>query len=178
MIDYILAESDKNNADKVYNLVDKGKIGVMGHSLGGSAALGIGRIRGDVSAVIALESPFMYDIKGVKNDKFVFTDEVYPVPVLNVYSDNSWSRLSELAQYAENYAMLSPTNAKAFNVYIKGVGHFTLTDLALVSPFFTRILNNQKSETDTKYCLKKINKLTLEFFNCYLKGEGEFKSGI
>ncbi|MCB2295175.1 acetylxylan esterase [Clostridium algoriphilum] len=177
VIDYILAEAEKNDADTVYKLVDTAKIGVMGHSLGGSAALGIGRMRDDISAVIALESPFMCDIEGVKDDEFVFLDEVYPAPVLNVYSDNSWSHLSEWAQYAENYAMLSNTKATAFNVYISGVGHLTLTDLALTSPFLTRFLNRRKSTTDTDYCLKTISKVCLEFFDCYLKGECKFTSG-
>jgi dienelactone hydrolase len=176
VIDYILTEGDNHDVNRVYKLVDKEKIGVMGHSLGGSAALGIGRNREDVSAVIALESPFMDDIEGVKDNEFVFNDEVYPVPVLNVYSDGTYSHLSEWAQYAENYALLSKTTATAFNAYIQGVGHLTLTDLALTSPFLTRFLNQQKSETDTEYCLKTINKLTLEFFDCYLKGEGQFTS--
>ena len=176
VIDYILAQVESNDEDMVYKLVDKEKIGVMGHSLGGSAALGIGRIRDDIDAVIALESPFMCDIEGVEDGEFVFTDEDYPVPVLNVYSDTGWSILDKRPQYAANYAMLSDTDETAFNVYISGVGHFTLTDLALTSPILTRILNGQKSTTDTEYCLKTINKVSLEFFDCYLKGEGEFKS--
>lgn len=172
VIDHILEEAKNKDADRVYKLVDTSKIGVMGHSLGGSAALGIGRMRKDVGAVIALESPFMCDIKGVKNGEFVFTDEKYPVPVLNVYSDSSWSHLDQWPQYAENYALLSGTNAAAFNVHISGVGHLTLTDFALTSPVLTRILNGQKSTTDSEYCLKRINKVCLEFFDCYLKGEG------
>jgi isoform II. len=174
VIDYILAETKNNASDTVYKLVDTAKIGVMGHSLGGSAALGIGRMRKDISAVIALESPFMCDIEGVENGEFVFKDEVYPVPILNIYSDKGWSILETLPQYAENYAMLSDTRATAFNVHISGVGHLTLTDLALSSPILTRILNGQKSTTDTEYCLKVINKVCLEFFNCYLKEEGKF----
>lgn len=177
VIDYILSKVGNNDSDTVYKLVDKTKIGVLGHSLGGSAALGIGRMRDDVSAVIALESPFMCDINGVENGEFVFKNEIYPVPVLNVYSDSSWSHLAHWPQYAENYALLSNTNATAFNVHISGVGHLTLTDFALTSPFLTRILNGQKSTTDSKYCLKVINKVCLEFFNCYLKGNGEFTSG-
>ena len=176
VIDNILTEAKNNNGDKVYKLVDITKIGVMGHSLGGSAALGIGRIRDDINAVIALESPFMYDIEGVKDGEFIFKDEVYPVPVLNVYSDGSWSHLGQWPQYKENYALLSGTNATAFNIYISGVGHLTLTDLALASPFFTDMFNGHKSTTDTKYCLKIINKVCLEFFDCYLKGKGEFTS--
>lgn len=177
VIDYILAEAENDEADMVYKLVDTAKIGVMGHSTGGSAALGIGRMRDDVGAVIALESPFMCDITGVENGEFVFIDEVYPVPVLNVYSDSSWSHLSEWPQYAENYTLLSDSDATAFNVCISGVGHFTLTDLALASPLLTRIFNGQKSTTDTEYCLKTINRVCLEFFDCYLKGDGEFASG-
>ena len=176
VIDYILEKSMGKASETVYKLVDTSKIGVMGHSLGGSSALGIGRMRKNVSAVIALESPFMCDIKGVKNNEFVFTSEKYPVPVLNVYSDSSWGHLANWTQYAENYSLLSNTNPTAFNVYISGVGHFTLTDLALTSPFLTRMLNGQKSTTNTEYCLKVINKVSLNFFNCYLKGEGKFTS--
>lgn len=180
VIDYILAEAENKVADSVYKLVDRAKIGVMGHSLGGSAALGIGRIRNDVSAVIALESPFMCDIEGVKDEKFIFTDKKYPVPVLNVYSDSSWSNLSQWPQYAENYDLLSNTNPTAFNVYIKGVGHFALTDMALTSPILTHIfdkLSGVKSTTDAKYCLKVINKSCLEFFDCFLKGKSHFTAG-
>ncbi|MBU3192209.1 acetylxylan esterase [Clostridium bowmanii] len=174
VIDHILSEAENKNADIAYKLIDTSKIGVMGHSLGGSAALGIGRMRDDVSAVIALESPFMYDIEGVKEGEFVFKDEIYPVPVLNVYSDSSWSNLAQWPQYAENYALLSGTNATAFNVHMSGVGHFTLTDLALTSPLLTRLFNGKKSTTSAEYCLKTINKICLEFFDSYLKGKGEF----
>jgi dienelactone hydrolase len=180
VIDYILAETENKDADRVYKLVDAIKIGVMGHSLGGSAALGIGRMREDVSAVIALEAPFMCDIKGVQDGEFVFLDEIYPVPVLNVYSDSAWSYLAEWPEYAENYTLLSDTKATAFNAYISGVGHFTLTDLVLASPILTRILDTaasgHKPTTDAEYCLKTINKISLEFFNAYLKGEGKFIS--
>jgi dienelactone hydrolase len=178
VIDYILAKAKNNDADRAYKLVDTTKIGVIGHSLGGSAALGVGRMRDDVSAVIALESPFMCDILGVEDGEFVFTDENYPVPVLNVYSDASWDHLSEWKEYAENYALLlSSSDATAFNVHISGVGHLTLTDLALTSPILTRILNGHKSTTDTEYSLKTINKVSLEFFDSYLKEDGEFTSG-
>lgn len=59
VIDYILVQDDGDETDSVYRHVDKEKIGVMGHSLGGSAALGIGRSRDNIGAVIAIESPFL-----------------------------------------------------------------------------------------------------------------------
>jgi len=176
VIDYILAEEKNNDADTVYKLIDTTKIGVIGHSLGGSAALGIGRIRDDISAVIALESPFMCDIEGGKDGEFIFTDKVYPVPVLNVYSDQGWSLLPSAPQYEENYALLSATNATAFNIHINGVGHLSLTDLALVSPLLTRMINGKKTTTDSIYCIKAINKACLDFFDSYLKGKHKFTS--
>ena len=169
-----LSNSDSNDSDMVYRLIEAGKIGLMGHSLGGSAALGIGRSRRDVGAVMALESPFMCDIIGVENEDFVWNEESYPVPVLNIYSDSSWDRLYEWPQYEANVKLLECPGEDAFNVYIRGSGHLSLTDLALSSPFFTRILNGHKASIDTVYCLTTINGITLDFFDCYLKGKGEF----
>jgi dienelactone hydrolase len=105
VIDTILSRAD-GDADGVYALVDSAIIGVMEHSLGGAAALAIPRQRDDIAAVIALESPFLYDIVGVDNDAFIWLEEVYPVPVLNIYSDSSWSYLSDWPQYARNATLL------------------------------------------------------------------------
>ena len=50
---------------------ENAKFIVIGHSLGGSAAYAMARIRDDVAGCIALESPFMYDITGIENGRFV-----------------------------------------------------------------------------------------------------------
>jgi dienelactone hydrolase len=173
VIDTILAKAKEEDREPVYKLVDPHKIGVIGHSLGGSAALGIGRLREDVSAVIALEAPFMYDIEGTKDGEFVWNEKPYPTPVLNVYTE-SWTHLGEWKQYAENYALLSETSVTAFNVYISGAVHLSLTDLSLASPFLTNIITGKKSTTDARTCLKTINKISLEFFDSYLKDKGNF----
>ncbi len=169
LIEYV--ESDMTG---VYSLIDTANIGVMGHSLGGSAALGIGRQRDDIRAVAALEAPFMYDIVGVENDAFVFIDAVYPTPVLNIYSDDSWEYLSEWAQYAGNAALLSDPGATAFNVHVSGAGHLALTDLSLSSPFLVRLLDRTPSTRDSTETLHLINSLSLEFFDHLLKNQGEF----
>src|SRR5690606_38626425 len=72
--------------DGVYGLIDGAKIGLIGHSLGGSAMLAVPRQRDDIDAVIALEAPFLYDIVGTNQGEFIFTSQDYPVPMLNVYS--------------------------------------------------------------------------------------------
>lgn len=174
VIDYALGQAGSSDPNHVYALIDTTQIGVMGHSLGGSAALGIGRTRHDVGAVIALESPFLCDIVGVNNGEFVWNEETYPTPVLNIYSDSSWGHLDEWPQYAVSSKLLVDTEATAYTVHVQGAGHLTLTDLALTSPFLTRMLNRQKAGIHTEYCLTTIGQLALEFFDCYLKGTGAF----
>ncbi len=174
VIDYALSQAAGSDHDPVYALIDTTKIGVMGHSLGGSAALGTGRTRDDVGAIVALESPFMCDVIGVENGQFVWNEKTYPVPVLSVYSDSSWSRLDELPQYAANARLLADTTATSYNVHMRGAWHLSLTDLALTSPLLTRILNGRKASIDTEYCLTTIGRLALEFFDCYLKAIGGF----
>lgn len=173
VLDTVL-ERATNSISGVYSLMDTDRIGVMGHSLGGSAALGIGRQRGDIDAVIALEAPFLYDIVGVEDGEFVFVNQDYPIPILNVYSDDSWAHLAEWPQYARNNTLLAGSNPTAFSVHIDGVGHLALTDLSLSSPMMVRILDRTPLTRDREEVLRIINKLSLEFFNQFLKGEGEF----
>lgn len=175
VMDTIL-EKASNDAGGVYSLVDVERVGVMGHSLGGSAALGVPRQRDDIDAVIALESPFLYDIVGVANDEFIFSNKSYPAPVLNVYSDASWNQLSEWAQYARNYELLSDPRTTAFSLHINGAGHFSLTDLPLASPLLVRLLEGGEGISDSKEYLQIVNKVCLEFFERYLKDRGEFTS--
>jgi predicted dienelactone hydrolase len=175
VIDHTLAEARGDHGDAVYLRVDPTKIGVMGHSLGGSAALGIGRVRPDVTAVMALESPFLDDIEGVEADHFVFNPAPYPVPVLNVYT-SSFNHLGEWSQYAENDRLLFGSNPTAFTVHIQGAGHLDLTDLALTSPVLTRLLDGQRSTADSRHTLTVINRISLNFFDTYLKREGKFTS--
>jgi hypothetical protein len=172
VLDTIISKVGSENDDKVYSLVDISKIGVMGHSLGGSAAHGIGRIREDVLAIITLESPFMCDILGIEEGEFIFENRMYPLPILNIYSDSAWNILAKRVQYKANYTMLNERNPTTYNLYISDIGHLGLTDFGLTSPFLTRIIDRKKSTIEQQIdSLKKINMVCLEFFNIYLKDE-------
>ena len=168
VIDTIL-EKTAPGADGVYSLVDVERIGVMGHSLGGSAALAMPRLRDDIAVVIALESPFLFDIVGAENDAFVFINEPYPVPNLNIYSDSSWPHLAEWPQYARNYALLSDPSATAHSLHLSGRGHFSLTDLSLASPLLVRLLEGQDAAKEGAQYLQEVNEACLAFFDLYLK---------
>ncbi len=162
VLDGIIA-NERNDVKDIVALIDKDRICVMGHSLGGSAALGIGRQRSDIKAVIALESAFLDDIKGVDDqNNFIFEEGDYPVPVLNIYSDASWSHLKEWSQYAENVKLLGQESKTVRNLHISGVGHIGLTDLSMTSPLLTKILDGgmKNAPQDT---LKRINEVCVEF---------------
>ncbi len=168
VIDTILAKV-AGGAGGVYALVDGARVGVMGHSLGGSAALAMPRQRGDIDAAIALEAPFLYDIIGVEEGEFVWLDAAYPAPVLNIYSDSSWSHLAEWPQYARNHELLASASPTAVSLHLPGAGHFSLTDLALASPLLTRLLEGGSPRLDREGYLRAVNQACLEFFDRYLK---------
>lgn len=171
VIDHVRAQAVDAGLDSTYGLVDTERIGVVGHSLGGSAALGIGRTRDDVDVVVALESPFMADIRGVSGGEFVWEEAAYPVPVLNVYSDSSWGHLDEWPQYARNHELLTAGSADVVSVHVSGVGHLGLTDLALSSPLLTRVLGGQPTH-DARGVLQTLNQHCLEFLDAHLEGTG------
>ncbi len=135
----------------------------FGHSAGGSAALGMARIRDDVVGVIALESPCMYDIKGVNNGEYIIDDSDYEIPILNVYSDASYSHLSEWKQYRNNVKFLESENENYENIYYEGVGHMGLCDLSLASPILAGMLDQKKSEVEPRELLKRLNADCLDF---------------
>lgn len=169
VVDTISLQTKESSQDKLFGLVDLQRIGIIGHSLGGSAALGVGRLRSDVDAVIALESPFLCDILDVENGSFVFEREEYPVPVLNVYSDSSWTHLAQWPQYAKNAQLLSGSDQDAYSLHMAGTGHLSLTDLSLASPFLTRLLNGHPSSVSAEDGLTRLNENCLSFLDGCLK---------
>ncbi len=171
VIDTVKALSEADGADGVYRLVDMSKIGVMGHSLGGAAALGMGRLRNDVSAVVALEAPFMGDVQGTDADGFVWDEAPYPVPVLNVYTDSSWDILATSPQYAQNNAVLHDDRADTQDIYVPGAGHMTLTDLVYSLPPLC-LMFGQDMLFDADSYEADISRAYLDFFDKYLKGGG------
>lgn len=168
VIDHLVAAAGRSSATGVDRLIDTGRIAVAGHSLGGSAALGVGRTRHDIDAVIALEAPFMADIREVSDGRFVWDAAPYPAPVLNIYSDSSWDHLDEWPQYARNQELLVAGTDRAPHIHINGVGHLGLTDLALASPFLTRLLDGQ-APRDARAALRRINRACLEFLDEWLE---------
>lgn len=175
-IEFVLDEltgSANLGADAVTSLIDPARIGLMGHSLGGSAVLGVGRERKGIGAVIALESPFMRDATGATDDGYTWVEEPYPAPLLSVYSDSAWVHLSQWKQYGQNWRILNDDDADTFDIHAVGTGHMTLTDLAYSMPPLCLIFG-QNMFLDVNAMVSELNGEYLAFFDCYLKQSGEY----
>lgn len=136
---------------------------VMGHSLGGSAAFCLGRQRTDITAIIALESPFMCDIQGVNDQGFIFDQTPYPIPVLSIYTDSAYPHLGVWPQYKQNYMHLLDSTSDVTSVYMENTSHFSITDLSLTSPLLSHLLSGSFSLTSSKSDLIKLNSIVLTY---------------
>ncbi|MDO4489238.1 MAG: hypothetical protein Q4B67_09165 [Eubacteriales bacterium] len=150
---------------EIFKSADVTRFITMGHSAGGSTALGMARVRDDVIGVIALESPFMYDIKGVENGEYVVDDSDLGVPVLHIYSDASWPHLREWKQYSNNVKFLDDTSGRYVNIHYAGTGHMGLCDLSLASPVLAKVMDGMMKENDPREQLLALNRDCMGFLN-------------
>lgn len=139
---------------------------LAGHSLGGSAALEVGRERADeLIGVISLEAPFFGDIQGIKGDEYLFITDEYPLPVLHFYSDALWDKLDEITTYEMNQRLINSQTDKFVNVHIAGSGHIGLTDLSLMTPTVTNLLDGGLNTKPVYEKLTEINQASLNFLD-------------
>ena len=171
---------DNNNEAilDVLSMTDTSKIGLMGHSMGGATSVALGRERDDIGAVIDIDGTMLSEYTGIVDGKFTANEEPYEVPVLEFVN---WEQASELALHIEEYRAESgayPNDelirnaANGFTTTIKGTKHMDFTDLPMLSPVLGNMLGS--GERDTAEVMTIVNSLVLEFYDCYLKGEGVF----
>ena len=88
----------------------------------------------------------MYDIKGVQGGEYLIDGSDYAIPILHVYSDASYSHLSEWEQYRNNAKFLESENENYKNIHYEGIGHMGLCDLSLSSPLLASLLDRRMPE--------------------------------
>lgn len=169
ILDKILNNAEDEIPQSVSALINKDKIGLFGHSLGGAAAAEIGRERGDVDAVIVIDGTMIGEETGFENGHAVLTTEAYPVPLLNLYNESHYEDAKKLGT-AYNNLSASALAAESYDVVIRGSGHLNFTDLPLFSPTLARMLGT--GEVDSRYCIETMNRIVLDFFNHTLKDTG------
>lgn len=84
VLDTILEKAETEEG--LFALVDAERIGLFGHSMGGATAVGLGRERSDIDAVIDLEGTMAGEYVGFENGYELYNEEPYPVPLLDVNS--------------------------------------------------------------------------------------------
>ena len=156
------------------SMTNTDKIGIMGHSLGGAASVSAGRTRSDISAVIDLDGTMLSEVTGVLNEKDIVNDDPYTTPLLSF--DNEEHHFSSLEArekdmpYANN--IVHDNAVCGFRTYIVGTGHMNFTDLPMFAPPLAKMLG--MGSVDPEECMMTVNRITLEFFDSFLKGKGEF----
>ncbi len=170
---WTFTEGDREKFETAARLIDTEKIGLMGHSLGGATAVTVGR-RDDISAVIDIDGTMIGEHTGFADGKFIVNEEPYTTPLLVIDNEQAHSDCIECRNigyvYANNVVLDNADNA--YNTYFVGTGHMNFTDLPLISPFFAEKLGT--GDIDPEQCTDTLNKLILDFYNCYLKGKGSF----
>lgn len=178
VIDTII-ENTKQSGEPVFQMIDTDKIGLMGHSLGGAASVQLGRDREDIDAVIDIDGTMIGEHRGIVDGEVILNDEPYPLPILNFYSTYVIDELEANPDYIYPNKYIVSISPAAFEICIKGSNHMSYTDLPLFSPPLADKLSsisggNTTATVDTYYCINTMNRLILEFYDCYLKGEGSF----
>ena len=166
-------EGSKDQFETAARLINTEKIGLMGHSLGGAESVTVGR-REDISAVIDIDGTMIGEQTGFENGKYIVNEEPYTTPLLEIENEEAHFDAIEAEKtgyvYANNVVQKNAVNA--YQTYFVGAGHMNFTDLPLISPFFAKQLGT--GDIDPEKCTDTLNGLILDFFDCYLKGQGEF----
>jgi len=183
VLDTILAKAKATGSGAVYQMIDSGKIGLIGHSLGGESSAQVARERSDIRAVVNLDADLADEYLDYVNGKWTLNDKTYPVPILNIFSDTLESLMADIQDPTNVIAVkhVIATAPQAYEVHLVSTNHMSFTDLPLISPFLVNIINASVPKAggpvvNSRATIEKMNDLVLKFFNAYLKGEGRFTS--
>ncbi|MDE7097548.1 MAG: hypothetical protein K2O60_00180 [Ruminococcus sp.] len=168
-------ETDDVKAEilSVLEMTDTETIGITGHSIGGAAAVQLGRERDDITAVIDIDGTMLGEEISFNNGKLGYNPEPYPIPILSLDNANHWEsyvdRLNDGTEYVNKYLLDNAVDSR--EIHFDGTEHMDFTDLPLLSPTLAKMLG--KGSVDSAEFIPKMNSIILDYFNYYLKGEGE-----
>lgn len=167
---FIESEEAEREIISVLAMADTAHIGLMGHSMGGAASVTVGRQRSDIGAVIDLDGTMLGEQLSYENGIYQYYDAAYPVPLLAIDNEEHYRNGAKLGELYVNGAVLKNA-ADSRHTYFVGSGHMNFTDLPLFSPALASLLGT--GSVDETECIRTMNEIILQYFNAYLKGEGE-----
>ena len=167
---FMESEEDEKVILEVLAMTDVNKIGLMGHSLGGAASVTVGRQREGIDAVIDLDGTMLGEQLSYENGSYQYYEEAYPIPLLSMDNEEHYLDGDTIdALYVNNVVLENAIDSK--HTYFVGSGHMNFTDLPLFSPILSSLLGT--GTIDETECVMTMNEIILQYFNDYLKGEGE-----
>ncbi len=172
---WCFADSEPDTIKAATDMIDTGKIGLMGHSLGGATAVSVGR-RSDISAVIDLDGSMLGEETAVENGNFVTDDTPYPTPLLNIDNESHHNERVQARESGYPYSnnIILDNAVDGHDTYFKNTEHMNLTDLPLFAPALAKNLGT--GSADPADCIDRVNALVLDFFDSYLKDGGDFSA--
>ncbi|MBQ8148155.1 MAG: hypothetical protein IJ040_05125 [Lachnospiraceae bacterium] len=167
---YVADETTGKTILDILAMTDTETIGLMGHSLGGASSVTMGRTRDDIDAVIDLDGTMLGEELAYENGEYEFYEEEYPIPLLSVNSELHHQECEEVeALYVNNVVIANAKDSQY--TYFVGSAHMNFTDLPLFSPPLASMLG--VGEVDPTECIMNMNEVVRNYFDYYLKGEGE-----
>lgn len=151
--------------------MDLSRIGLIGHSLGGTSASQFCREDARCQAVVSLDGPLFGDRVSVASDgRQTFVETSFPKPLMLMYSGVLFTD----PKYHDTIYMASVmayqrTSQPVYALVIDGAGHMNFTDLPLISPVLAGALGT--GPINPERCIRIVNAYTLAFFDRNLKGE-------
>ena len=170
---WYIEDGQKEGVLKAVSLIDTTKIGLIGHSMGGATAVTCGR-RDDISAVVDLDGTMLGENLGVNGDEIIVNEEPYHTPLLNFQNQQHHDDAVEAERIGYKYSnnTIIKNADTVYTTYFANSGHMDFTDLPLFSPFLAKNLGT--GDVDNVVMIDTLNGLVVRFFDCYLKGEGNF----
>ena len=161
--------------DEFFSKIDLEHIGAYGHSMGGATAVELGRTRDEIDAVVVLDGTFLGMYTGVENGVCTFIQDEYQKPLLNMIAMDHYDNTVKYTEedrhvYVNMYTVEHAKIGK--NVVIEGTGHMNFTDLPVFSPFLAGMLGT--GERDSREAIEITNDCVREWFDCYLKNDGNY----
>ena len=171
---WALMGTEEAEVQQILSLTDTGRIGVMGHSMGGATSVEMGRERDDIGAVIDIDGTMFGEYVRSETGSYQIREDPYGVPVLEFINWSQYGHLQDFLSQGGSYAndVMMKNAEEGFAVVVRDTEHLDFTDLPLLSPFFGDMLGS--GARDTKEVMTIVNGLVLDFYDCYLKGEGTF----
>ncbi len=173
VIDYII-KTKNTGSDPFKDLYNIDKIGCIGHSFGGIAALACSRSNSYIKAIVNLDGALVFDPHSgnrlIVPTLFLLQDYTRPSFLKTRLAASTIQPHEYLATKLASFTNLcANTQVPCWTIAIKDSGHDSLSDLIFLKYPLSFILNVDIGTRNRIQAFRLINTYVLDFFNTYLK---------